>query len=254
MKRLGDSIPSYTRLELERSASSLLSSRPGVSDSAPVAIGVLLEKMPDYAFTIPCPLLADRIGTEGMVLTPTFMHRVLVVVIDHAIMAQRDPAPYNMTLAEEIGHMHLHRSVMLDIESIEEFMMLQEHPRWEFAESDARFWGRAILMPAHLLEPVADRIYRRLTASLGFVDLFHFSAVFTSHLATTFEVPLHDAQKRLDSYPGDLRGRLEKSFAARSDTLLSPSDDVVVCSRFQQELTNLQLFGDEPPKGLRHVE
>jgi hypothetical protein len=245
MKNLGDKIFPYMRAELERSVNALLRSMPGTSDSSPVAVGVILEKVPGYLCTIPVELLAITLEAEAMVLTPTYMHRQLVVLMDVGIMTQRDAAPYRMAVAEEIGHMHLHRAVMLEINSGDDFLDLQEHPNWEIAERDAKFWARALLMPGHLLEPMSRLIYRRVAYELGFRDLFQFSAVFTSHLATAFEIPPQDAQRRIDQYIGDLRGRLERSVATRNDDLLAMSDEAIAVRReYQPILTGMELYGE----------
>jgi AraC-like DNA-binding protein len=245
MKNLGDKIFPYTRLELERNVNALLLSLPGTSDSSPVAVGVILEKVPGYLFTHPVALLAQDLETEAMVMTPTHGHRCLVVVIDWGIMNQRDQAPCRMALAEEIGHMHLHRAVMLDINSVDDFLDIQEHPNWDIAERDAKFWARALLIPGHLLEPVSQMIYKRVARELGFRDLFHFSAVFTTHLATAFEIPPEDAQKRIDQYVGDLRGRIERSVATRSDELFGMNDTAIALRReHQPTLTGMELFGE----------
>src|SRR5262249_16889263 len=111
-------------------------------------------------------------------MAPTHGHRFLVVVIDWGIMNHHDQSPFPFALPEEIGHMHLHRAVMLDINSVDDFLDLQEHPNWDIAERDAKFWARALLMPSHLLEPLSQLIYRRVARELGFGDLFQFSAVF----------------------------------------------------------------------------
>jgi hypothetical protein len=246
MKNLGEKIFPYTRLELERNVNKLLLSLPGMSDSSPVGVGRILEKVPGYLFTHPSPLLAQELGVEAMVMTPTHGHRCLVVVVDLGLMIQRDSAPYRIALAEEIGHMHLHRAVMLEINNVDDFLDLQEHPNWDIAERDAKFWARALLMPGHLLESISEVTYKRLARELGFGDSFQFAAVFTAHLATAFEIPLEDAQKRIDQYVGDLRGRLERSIATRSGELLGMNDTAVALRReYQPSLTGLELFGME---------
>jgi len=245
MKNIGDKIFAYTKLELERSVDQLFASTPSLREKRPPILAeAVLDKFPDVKRLEAMPMLASNFGVEAMVLAPRFMHRHLTVVVDHEIMNHRNSARYNMAIAEELGHIQLNRAVMLEIQDYHDFTALQEHPRWEIAERDAKYWGRALLMPAHLLEPAAQSIYRSIANELGFSDAFQFSALFTAHLATLFDIPQDEAQRRIDGYIGDLRGRMDRSIAVRHDSLLSVSDSVTLSRLPEPELTARELFGD----------
>lgn len=242
MKNLGDKISSYSTLSLERNVDQFLSMLPGFKEKPPPILSeVVLDRLPEVKSLDTLELLSK--GVEAMVVTPKFMHRDLTVMVDQQILNHRDAAAYNMALAEEIGHIQLHRAVMLDIRDTDDFLDLQAHPKWQVAERDAKYWGRAMLMPRYLLEREARENYERLAVELGFADSFHFSQVFIAHLAAIFQIPPADAQRRIDGYVGDLRGRLDKSIAARTDYLLDMSDSVRVSLRQSTELSDVQLFG-----------
>ena len=152
MANLGDKVFEYTRLTLEKLVDQFLRVRPFVSKYPPVNVEMILDRISDVKKVECVPLLAFNFKTEAMVLTPRFMHRDLTICVDQEIMNARDPAPYNMAVAEEIGHITLHRAVMLEIESQEDFADLQRHPMWYRAEHDAKYFGRALLMPRNMLE------------------------------------------------------------------------------------------------------
>jgi len=236
----------YTKPELERSVDKLLAGMPGVADSAPVPVEIILDKTPDIKRQEVLDLLAHEFGVEAMGLAPTFMRKDLIVVVDSEVMSHRNPAPYHMALAEELGHIHLHRPVMLEVHDYRDFIALQNNPDWAIAERDAKYWGRALLMPRTLLEPAAEMVYRRVANEIGFSDLYQFSALFTAHISAIFEIPPDDAQRRLDGYIGDLRGRLDRSVAARNESLLAIDDTVEAFFAkrpLQIELTESELFG-----------
>lgn len=241
MQSVGDKIFDYSKLELERMADAFIRNRPYLDDMFPLQADYVLRRMPDVERLRPSALLLQKNKVVAMVLCPQFMHHKLTVLVDQGTMNDRDGAEYNMALAEEIGHIELHRSVILDIESEQDFVELQRHPRWSIAEHDAKFFGRAFLMPSQLLERLAQQAYRRVANEIGFDNPFVFDRSFTVSIATSFEIPPSDAQKRIDSYSGGLRSRLDSSIAVRSDRLLSVFDEVVV-----KTLDRDELYGDDP--------
>src|SRR5687767_7793590 len=82
MKSLGDKIFEYTRPELERNVDQFLRSLPMLRDRPPpVSPEVILDQMPDVKRLEVMPLLASKFDVEAMVLSPTFMHRHLTVVV-----------------------------------------------------------------------------------------------------------------------------------------------------------------------------
>ena len=226
MTSVGESVFEYSKSQLEENAERFIKSFPGLLKKIPpLNPEVLLEKTPDVKEIRALPLLVAKFKVEGMVLTPIFMHREMTVVIDQGIMDHRDPSRYNITIAEELAHIHLHRAVMLNVQEYEDFVDLQAHPKWARAERDAKYWARALLMPRHVLEEVSRSVYRQVVDELGFQDSFQICSIFVSHLATRFEIPSNEVQKRIDSV-NDLRQRLEKSIACRSTELLSSQDYV----------------------------
>lgn len=225
---IGNRIFDYTKPELERKVDEFIRRRPFLGNAPPVYPDLILIRMPEVTQIEPDPGLMPTYKAEAMVLARTFMHRELKVVVDEWIMNHADGAPFNMALAEEIGHIELHRAVIMEIDTPQDFLEVHRHPRWAVAERDAKYFGRALLMPSVMMEPVASDIYRRVAAEIGFSDAFRFDHIFAVHMASTFEIPLADAKKRIDAYTGGLRSRLDMSIAAKSDALLSLTDEIVL--------------------------
>jgi hypothetical protein len=244
MANLGDKIFSYSRSDLERKIDRLL---VGMATTPPILSEQILDRVPDVKRIEVRPLLTTDLGCEAMVITPVFMHRDLIVVVDQEVMNAFDQKPYQMAIAEEIGHIELHRAVMLEIQTENDFADLQQHPAWAMAERDAKYFARAMLMPTSILEPAAHSMYERVANEIGFGDSYKFWSTFTTHLSEVFEIPRADAQKRLETYPRDLVNRVEKSIAARHPSLLRAGDTISVSGH--TEVTEEQLYGD--PTGER---
>jgi hypothetical protein len=191
----------------------------------------------------PRDLLEENLKVEAMVLAKAYMNRELKVVVDTTIMNARNPARYHMALAEEIGHIQLHRAVMLDISECEDFVGLQAHPRWKIAERDAKYYGRALLMPQRMLEGVVKEKYEALASDRGFRDFFQFLSLLEAHVAVVFQVQVAEVRRRFDEYFGGLRARIEKSFAVRNTSLFEIADDVREELVVPDGLTEEQLYG-----------
>jgi hypothetical protein len=224
---IGDKIFDYPRSQVEDLVDQFVRRRPFIGDDPPIEVDLILKRMPDIRRMEPGPILLPQFKTEAMVLSPIFMHRALTVVVDQQIMDQRDGAPYNMAIAEEIGHIELHRSVILEIESPEDFVDIQRNPRWAIAERDAKYFGRALLMPRSHLHPATERTYKYLAIEFGFADKFQFWCALVAKLAAMFEIPLADAERRINEYPGGLKSRFEASMASASCELLPLSQGSV---------------------------
>ena len=231
MPSIGERIFGYSKRELEDKVDHFIRRRPFLGPRPPIEADLIIKRMRDVKRIEVAENLLTKYRVEAMVLTPQFMHRDLTVVINQELMNRRDGAPYNMALAEEIGHIELHRAVVLEIEEPEDFCELTRHPRWQIAEHDAKYFGRALLMPRVMLEVAARDAYVRVASEVGFADPFRFDRIFTIQLAREFEIPLPDAQKRIDSYVGGLRIRLDRSVAAGTGGLLELGAELMLASR-----------------------
>lgn len=246
MKNLGDKIKIYTPLEIERAAEDLVSSIPTLMGRPPPILAeLILDKIDGVVAFDSIDLVEAGLKAEAMVLSRKGLPRDLTVIVDKRLLDHRDDSRYNITIAEEIGHIELHRSVMLDIREHDDFRALQAHPNWFIAERDAKAFGRVLLMPRHHIELAASEIYKELVSSQGFGDPIQLLDVLIAKLAMRFHLPRVDCVKRVDSYTGDLVKRFHRSIAACNESLLGSRDYLVLASRRQQkELTHEQLFGE----------
>ena len=86
-------------------------------------------------------------------------------------LADGNAARYRMTVAEELGHIVLHRSVIEKVGSFEEWSELQRHKLWGYVERNAKRFAAAILMPGSAVVRAAEEEYPRLVHTAGFTNV-----------------------------------------------------------------------------------
>jgi len=78
----------------------------------------------------------------------------LFIFIDEGLAdddSREGRARFRMAVAEEVAHVHLHRSLINSVESPEGFCELLRHPQWADVERDAKLFAQMLLMPTKRL-------------------------------------------------------------------------------------------------------
>ncbi len=78
----------------------------------------------------------------------------LFVFIDEALAdddSREGKARFRMAVAEELAHIHLHRPLIVAVDSPEGFCELHRHPQWQDVERDAKLFAQMLLMPTKRL-------------------------------------------------------------------------------------------------------
>jgi hypothetical protein len=213
----------YSPLELERLAQGIFRERVDVRFEPPIDLELLVEgNDADTHLEIKDGLLAR--GIEGCVLK-TANTRDKFVWVDYHIY--RGPWPeYNSVLGEEYAHLQIHKSLLLLVRSIEDFLELQGHPLWEHYERDARRFSRMIRMPLELVVGVAQSHYPRIVQEFGFADPVVIQLHIRSAIASLFEVSPADAHRRMLDASCNLEWRILASAQVGSNVLL-PTGTVI---------------------------
>ena len=208
--------PAYDVYELERRAREFLRHHLGPDVSIPIDIELLLEKLEGVDLDH-WPGLRANHGIEGMVARDPKTGE-LVVLIDDRI-ADTKPTRYRMTVAEELGHLVLHRELIDRVHSPSDFKELQQHYRWYEMERNAKRFAAAILMPGDLLASHTERLYPQLVAVAGFGNAPAVLRQLAVTLAKRFEVSTQAMQYRLEEWPMRLKQRVEDAMRNRLDFL-----------------------------------
>lgn len=205
-----DKIPTYTVTELERRARRYLEDEYGPDIPIPVEIDLLLEEVEQVDLD-DWPKLRTNHGIEGGVWRDAKTGE-LVVYIAEELMDDETPkgfTRYRMTVAEELAHLQLHRSVIDQVTSVSQFRELQRHNLWQQMERNAKRYAAAILMPGKELSQAAERVYSRLVATAGTDNSAAIKKWLCSQLAKQFVVSEAAMDYRLTEWPMKIYSRVD---------------------------------------------
>jgi hypothetical protein len=219
-----DGLVDYTRGQLECLAADLLRKRVDVPFRAPINVEVLLENTPDVHIE-DMRGLREKYSVEGAVCTEDDTHE-LTVLVDYHLMNGPDDAGYNAVIAEEFAHIILHRAVIQQIKSIDDFIEFRKCPQWKQIELDARGFSAAVRMPEQLIMRRAEAVYPEVVDEHGFGDPHSIAKLVRNRLAEIFVTPVADMHARLVQWPCPVAARVIASADRQSAQLLpAPCDD-----------------------------
>jgi hypothetical protein len=217
---LVDGLIEFTPSQIEDRATRFLRKRVDVPRSLPVPIELLLENTGDVILRTTSGL-RSRHNVEGCVCNE-FFSKLLTVYVDGDIADGPDDALYNAVLSEELAHVELHRALILQVRSIEDFQEVRRHSQWRRIEQDALRFSLAIRMPTDGFVVEVEQAYTDVIREFGFGDSSRTELQIRNLLASRYVVPHQDMQRRLTQTP--MNGVLDcirTSVVARSDKLLS---------------------------------
>lgn len=208
-------LPRYSIRELERRAADTLAAHLEAPLAIPVDVDLLAERLPgvDLDYT---PGILDRFGLPGVVFRRApgaYTIRVDMDVADHRLHF------YRFTLAEEVGHILLHGTVIDQVTSTEEAASLKSEPGYEDLDRNARWFASALLMPPAELARDARTIYKELVRSRGFADPEGIKRDLLKALSRRYQVSPAAMRYRLMHWPVKLVDALAKALRDRSNAL-----------------------------------
>jgi hypothetical protein len=151
-----DQLPTYSVRQLEAKASQYLADSFGQDVPIPVDIDLLVER--EGIDLDEWPKLRTNHGIEGGVWRDADSGRLFIFIAEE-LMADETPrgyGRYRMTVAEELAHIHLHRAVIEQIDTLAKFRELQSHKQWADVERDAKRYAAALLLPGKALSASAE--------------------------------------------------------------------------------------------------
>jgi hypothetical protein len=218
-----DGLVDYTPSQIEDLASLFRRNRVDVPKVLPVPVELLLENTRDVRLRTVSGLRRDH-NVEGCVCNE-FFSTLLTVFIDAGISDGPDDALYNAVLGEELAHIELHRALILQIKSIEDFREVRTHPQWKRIEQDAIRFSLAIRIPANTFIAEAEAAYTAVINEHGFGESHRTALQVRNWLARRYATPYQDMQRRVSQYPFvGLSECIRTSVLARSDKLISLAD------------------------------
>jgi hypothetical protein len=208
--------PTYEVPELERLARELLGQYFGSDIIIPVDVDLFVERVDGVDLDY-WPGLRANHGIEGMIARDPKTGRLFVFIDDK--LADTQPTRYRMTVAEELGHLVLHRKMIDQVHSPDDFKELQQHYRWHGMERNAKRFAAAILMPGDAVTAHAARWYPQFVKAAGFGNAPAILRQLAVTLAKEFEVSTQTMEYRLDEWPMRIKKRVEESVRDHVDFL-----------------------------------
>ena len=211
----GPQVPRYSLPKLESLAQALLHERwPALA--IPVDIEYLAEREPGVVLDIERGL-RDRFGVPGATVYHPKEDR-FTVLIDEAV-ADGTPGFYRFTVAEELGHVRLHRAVLRRVKTAEEALSLHVSQDYPYMDRNAKWFASALLMPRDPLLRDARQIYPGLVKEHGFDRPQLFKRSLIIRLSQRYVVNVSPMQYRLERWPLKVLEMVERGLQERVNSL-----------------------------------
>ena len=211
----GPQVPRYSLPKLESLAQALLHERwPALA--IPVDIEYLAEREPGVVLDIERGL-RDRFGVPGATVYHPKEDR-FTVLIDEAV-ADGTPGFYRFTVAEELGHVRLHRAVLRRVKTAEEALSLHVSQDYPYMYRNAKWFASALLMPRDPLLRDARQIYPGLVKEHGFDRPQLFKRSLIIRLSQRYVVNVSPMQYRLERWPLKVMEMVESGLQQRANSL-----------------------------------
>jgi hypothetical protein len=208
-------VPTYSAAGLENRAREILAAQiPEIE--VPVDIELLVERQPGVRLDY-WPGLRPNHGIAGMTCRDIRDGQIYVFV-DESI-ADGHLNFYRSTVAEEFGHVILHRELIEQVKTPADFKELQGHPKWHDMDRNAKRFAAACLMPGEHVIRYAEELYPMLVAVAGFSNIEAVQNQIISKLSRRFEVSTQSMNYRFTEFPLRLDRRIRQAMNDRLDYL-----------------------------------
>jgi hypothetical protein len=208
-------VPRYGLPKLESLALALLRERwPALA--TPVDIDYLTEREPDVVLDTERGL-PDRFGVPGATVDHPKEDR-FTVLIDGAV-ADGNPGFYRFTVAEELGHVRLHRPILRTVRTMEDAVALQTSDQYQFMDRNAKWFASALLMPREPLLRDAKKVYADLVNQHGFGRPELIRRALVIRLGQRYVVNVAPMEYRLRGWPLEVLKLVDHALEAKLNSL-----------------------------------
>lgn len=207
--------PRYSLTRLESLAHALLRERwPALA--IPVDIDYLTDQEPGVVLDTERGL-RERWGVPGATVYHPKEDR-FTVLIDEAV-ADGNPGFYRFTVAEELGHVRLHRAILRRVRTREDAVALQATEDYPFMDRNAKWFASALLMPQDPLLRDAKQLYAGLVKQQGFGRPELIRRALVIRLSQRYLVNVPPMEYRLQRWPLEVLRMVDHALESRMDSL-----------------------------------
>ena len=207
--------PEYSVRDLEKIARDLLRERwPTLA--IPVDIDLIVEREPGVVLDT-LRGLKELCGVAGATVYHPKEDRFTVFIDD--LVADGNPGFYRFTVAEELGHLKLHSSVLRKVKTIQDADALHASKAYQTADRNAKWLASALLMPADPLLQDARQLYAGLVKECEFDQPALFRRLLVTRLSQKYVVNVNPMQYRLQRWPLRVWEKVDQALKDRADSL-----------------------------------
>ena len=205
-----DSLQTYTLSELEKIAQQQLQE---------------LRKLGHFTIPVDIEAIVERCGIEidvkrglkeihniwGMIAVDLDTDGLIILVDDTLLDTDRLRNIYRMTIAEEFAHSLLHGEAIKRIKTVEDFKDLQNHPDWHKHDRNAKWLAASLLMPSESILNDSRKSYRKMVIVVGYNNPEVIKKYVANDLAIRYEVSPQAMKYRLEKWPVDVIGKIDRA-------------------------------------------
>ncbi len=153
--------------------------------------------------------------------SPVFLSQLFLqtgtygIYIDEGV-ADHNPNFYRFTVAEELAHIQLHKSILDEVKDINLAVALRSWRGYEKIDRNAKRFAAAILMPSSHVVEDARKYYPKLVTAAGFGNKEAVIQYMISILCKKYIVSYEAMKYRLDEWPIRI---IEKIISAMKEEL-----------------------------------
>ena len=122
-------------------------------------------------------------------------------------------------MAEELGHLKLHSSVLRKVKTIQDADALHASKAYQTADRNAKWLASALLMPADPLLQDARQLYAGLVKECEFDQPALFQRLLLTRLSQKYVVNVTPMQYRLQRWPLRVWEKVDQALKDRADSL-----------------------------------
>jgi hypothetical protein len=202
-------VEKYTVAQLEQRAEVLLKQCYGWPPELPVDIELLVDREPGMLLDI-LPGLQRLTGVAGFVRYEPHIKNFRLI-IDAEVADHPSASFYRFTVAEEFAHVILHRTLIIQVETLEDLVSLHNWSGYGDIDWNAKRLAAALLMPAITVAQEARALYPKLVEEFGFGRPAELSAKLQERLARLHCISVQAMRNRLREWPLRVTQRVERA-------------------------------------------
>jgi Zn-dependent peptidase ImmA (M78 family) len=124
-----------------------------------------------------------------------------------------------MTIAEEFGHVLLHKEAIEKVKSAEDFKTLQNHGDWDKHDRNAKRLAAALLMPAKNVLDDSRILYEQMVSLVGYNNPEAIKKQIAHKLSERYEVSVASMRFRLNEWPINVIDKIDNAMRDSLDFL-----------------------------------